>query len=96
MNNLDNNDPDTPVIAAADKLLREAGYDPDRLRGRVSDVDLAKAVEAKRRLQWGAKNRLKGDQRQLGLAPPAAPLKPSQGGWRVGSFIAGYWFGKLF
>lgn len=55
---------DNETEALADKYLRDAGYDPDLVRGHKSQDDV-------RREQWRHQNALKPTgKKQVGLTPP--------------------------
>lgn len=78
-----------------DALLRAAGYDPEKMRGLKTPAVLASEADTRRRQRWAAGNRLKGNQRQVGLSAPTPPVAVDRGSSSIGAFAAGLLLGKL-
>lgn len=84
---------DKETEALADKYLKDAGYDPDIVRGRTTDADLQRAHDAQRRAAWRYKNSLKAPaEKQIGLSAPAPEPEPSGRG--MGSVLFGFFLGR--
>lgn len=76
-----------------DKYLRDAGYDPDVVRGRKSRADIQHEADLKRREQWRIRNSFKapGD-RQVGLTAPTLKAEPVRRG--LSGFLFGFFIGR--
>jgi hypothetical protein len=86
---------DKETEALSDKYLRDAGYDPDLVRGRKSKADIEREDDERRRAQWRIKNSLRDtDKRQVGLMPPR-PAEPEKRRSSFTSFVLGFIAGKI-
>lgn len=84
---------DKATETLADEYLRNAGYDPDMVRGRKTKADIQRERDAQRRAAWRVENSLKAPgEKQVGLVAPTPKEEPARRG--LGGFLFGFILGR--